>query len=117
MQCRVVRTACRLALRVRALALPQAEGGGASIGELEAAVGAEGETPDLDARLQLARGYFGAGRREEAVEAALGVLKLDKSFQDFAAREVLVQFFEVMQPTDPDFVIKSRRRMSSMLFV
>jgi putative thioredoxin len=89
----------------------------------EKAVGALGELEerlarndnDHEARVELADALFGAGRREEAVEHLLTLVRKDRAWNDEAARKHLVKFFEALGPTDP-LTISARRRLSSILF-
>jgi len=55
------------------------------------------------------------GKREEAAEHLLTVMRKDRSFDDDGARRQLLEFFEVWGPKDPA-TIAARRRLSSILF-
>jgi putative thioredoxin len=70
---------------------------------------------DHAARLELASALFAAGKREEAIEHLLTLIKKDRAWNEEAARKQLVKFFEAMGPTDP-LTIAARRRLSSILF-
>jgi putative thioredoxin len=70
---------------------------------------------DHAARLELAGALFAAGKREEAVEHLLTLVKKDRAWNEEAARKQLVKFFEAMGPTDP-LTVAARRRLSSILF-
>lgn len=67
------------------------------------------------ARLDLAIGLFGAGRREEAIDLLVDSMKLDRTWNDGAARKQLIQFFDTMNPAD-EATIAGRRKMSAVLF-
>jgi putative thioredoxin len=80
---------------------------------LEAAVAADPK--DHQARLDLAIGLFGAGRRGEAIDHLVESMKIDRTWNEDAARQQLIQFFETMSPTDEE-TITGRRKMSAVLF-
>lgn len=88
----------------------------AAVGDLaplEAAVAADPK--DQQARLDLAIGLFGAGRRTEAIDLLVESMKMDRTWNDDAARQQLIQFFDTMSPTDEE-TIAGRRKMSAVLF-
>lgn len=101
-------TAARAAL---ALAQQAAEVG--AFGPLEERV----RTNPLDhqARFDLALAYNGGGRREEAADALLEIIRLDRKWNDDGARKQLLQFFEAWGPVEPD-TITARRKLSGLLF-
>ncbi|MBC2772498.1 thioredoxin [Rhizobium sp. AQ_MP] len=70
---------------------------------------------DHEARMKLAKIRNVEGRREEAAEHLLLIMKRDRSFEDDGARKQLLQFFEVWGPKDPATVM-ARRKLSSILF-
>ena len=55
------------------------------------------------------------GRREEAADHLLMIMRKDRSFDDDGARRQLLEFFEVWGAKDPA-TIGARRRLSSILF-
>ena len=57
----------------------------------------------------------GKGRRKEAVDHLLEIVRRDRSWNDDGARKQLVQFFEAWGPKD-ETTIAGRRRLSSILF-
>ena len=67
------------------------------------------------ARLNLAKILNVEGKRDEAAEQLLTIMKRDRAFDDDGARRQLVQFFEVWGPKDPA-TIAARRKLSSILF-
>jgi putative thioredoxin len=83
------------------------------LSELEAAVAAN--PADHQARFDLAVGLFGAGRREEAIDHLVESMKIDRTWNEEAARKQLIQFFDTMSPTD-EATISGRRKMSAVLF-
>lgn len=75
------------------------------------------ETDPLDhqARFDLAVALNARGRREEAVDHLLEIVRRDRNWNDDGARKQLVQFFEAWGPMD-EMTIAGRRRLSSLLF-
>ncbi|RKE79972.1 thioredoxin [Rhizobium sp. AG855] len=70
---------------------------------------------DHEARMKLAKIRNVEGRREEAAEHLLLIMKRDRTFDDDGARKQLLQFFEVWGTKDPATVM-ARRKLSSILF-
>jgi putative thioredoxin len=70
---------------------------------------------DHEARLELANALFGGGQREAAIDHLLQAVKLDRDWNEQAARKQLVKLFEAMGPTDP-LTVQTRKRLSSILF-
>lgn len=81
--------------------------------ELRAAVQADPQ--DRRARFDLALALHAAGKVDEAVDVLLDLFKLDREWNDAAARTQLMTIFEALKPTDP-IALKGRRRLSSMIF-
>jgi putative thioredoxin len=70
---------------------------------------------DHQARLDLATALSANGKRAEAVDNLIDIVKRDRKWNDDAARKQLVQFFEAWGATDPA-TIDGRKRLSSILF-
>lgn len=70
---------------------------------------------DHDARMKLAKILNVQGKRDEAAEHLLLIMKKDRTFDDDGARRQLLQFFETWGPKEPA-TISARRRLSSILF-
>mgnify|MGYP001007739145 FL=1 len=70
---------------------------------------------DHAARMKLAKILNVSGKREEAAEHLLMIMKRDRSFEDDGARRQLLEFFEAWGPKDPA-TIMARRKLSSILF-
>jgi putative thioredoxin len=83
------------------------------IAELEQKVAAN--ALDHQARFDLAVALNGKGRRMEALEHLLSIVKRDRKWNDDGARKQLVQFFDAWGPTD-DATVEGRKRLSSILF-
>jgi putative thioredoxin len=96
--------------------LELAEAGSKAAGqsqELRARVAADPK--DFDARLALAQALFAGGDREGGVDHLLDIIRMNRAWNEEAARKELVKFFEAMGPTDP-LTLSARRRLSSLLF-
>jgi putative thioredoxin len=83
------------------------------IDELERKVAAD--PADHQARFELAAALNAAGKRADAVEHLLTIVKRDRKWNDDAARKQLVQFFEAWGFADPA-AVEGRKRLSSILF-
>ncbi|MGZ8388919.1 MAG: thioredoxin [Rhodoplanes sp.] len=70
---------------------------------------------DHQARFDLAVALNAAGKRDEAAEQLLAIVKRDRKWNDDKARKQLVQFFEAWGPTD-EATVNGRRKLSSILF-
>lgn len=70
---------------------------------------------DHQARFDLALGLGAGGRREEAVDHLIELVRRDKGWNDEAARKQLVQFFAAWG-FDDDATLYGRRRLSAVLF-
>jgi len=83
------------------------------IAELEQKVAAN--PLDHQARFDLALALNGKGRRLEALEQLVSIVRRDRKWNDDGARKQLVQFFDAWGPTD-EATIEGRKRLSSILF-
>ena len=90
----------------------QAEQAG-PVGELEAKVAADPK--DHQARLDLATALYAAGDNAAAVDHLLQSIKLDRKWNEEAARKQLLKYFEALGFNDP-ISIDGRKRLSSILF-
>jgi putative thioredoxin len=70
---------------------------------------------DHQARFDLAIALNAKGRRQEAVDNLLEIVRRDRKWNDDGARKQLVQFFEAWGPTD-EATVNGRKRLSSILF-
>jgi putative thioredoxin len=66
-------------------------------------------------RIKLAKIRNVEGKREEAADHLLTVMRKDRSYDDDGARRQLLEFFEVWGAKDPA-TIAARRKLSSILF-
>ena len=83
------------------------------VGELEQKVAAN--PLDHQARFDLAVALNAAGKREEAADHLVNIVKRDRKWNEDGARKQLVQFFEAWGPTD-EATVSGRRKLSSILF-
>jgi putative thioredoxin len=83
------------------------------IDELERKVAAN--PLDHQARFDLATGLNAQGKRAEAADHLLAIVKRDRKWNDDGARKQLVQFFEAWGPTD-EATLDGRKKLSSILF-
>ncbi len=81
--------------------------------ELRAAVAAD--PANRQARFDLALAQHANGKIEEAVNTLLDLFKLDREWNNGAARSQLFTIFDALKPQDP-IVLAGRRRLSSMIF-
>lgn len=75
----------------------------------------ERDPDDHQARFELAVKYNAEGRRVEAAETLVALMKRDRSWNDDGARKKLLEFFEAWGFKDPA-TIKGRRLLSALLF-
>ncbi|MFK7878615.1 thioredoxin [Roseobacter sp.] len=90
----------------------QAEGAG-PLDELRAAV--EKNPNDLQGRFDLALAIHANGDIESAVDALLELFRLDREWNDGAAKAQLFTIFDALKPNDP-IMLNGRRKLSSMIF-
>jgi putative thioredoxin len=70
---------------------------------------------DHQARFDLAVALNSKGRRQDAVDNLIEIVKRDRKWNDDGARKQLVQLFEAWGPTD-EATVNGRKRLSSVLF-
>ena len=70
---------------------------------------------DHQARFDLATALSASGKRAEATQQLLEIVKRDRKWNEDGARKQLVQFFEAWGPTD-EATVNGRKRLSSILF-
>jgi putative thioredoxin len=75
----------------------------------------EADPADHEARYELATALNAAGKRLEAAEALLEIVKRDRAWREDGARQQLLKFFEAWGFTDPA-TIAARRKLSALLF-
>ena len=70
---------------------------------------------DHQARFDLATALNAAGKRSEATQQLLEIVKRDRKWNEDGARKQLVQFFDAWGPTD-EATVEGRKRLSTILF-
>ncbi|HWA78834.1 MAG TPA: tetratricopeptide repeat protein [Acetobacteraceae bacterium] len=85
----------------------------AGLASLEARLSAN--PGDLEARYDLATALNALGRREEAADALLEIVRRDRAWRDDGGRLQLIKFFEAWGFDDPA-TIAARRKLSAFLF-
>ncbi len=83
------------------------------LASLEARLAAD--PADHQARVDLATAYNAMDRREDAADALLAVLKVNRGWNEGAARMQLLKFFEAWGMDDPT-TMTARRKLSALLF-
>ncbi|MBI1274076.1 MAG: thioredoxin [Alphaproteobacteria bacterium] len=96
-----------------ALEVAELAAGAGPLGELQEKVKADPK--NHQDRFDLAAALLAAGQREAAVDSLLELIRLDRKWNDEAARKQLVKLFDAFGPTDP-LTVSARRRLSSILF-
>lgn len=70
---------------------------------------------DFEARCDLATALNAIGKREEAADELLHIIRVDRDWKEGAARQQLLRFFEAWGHSDPA-TVAARRRLSALLF-
>jgi len=104
------------AMQTAIAALELAERAAASAGDLDTAMAAVDSNPnDLQARQDLAMALFASGDNAGAMAQLLASIRIDRSWNDEAARIQLLEFFKTLGAANPD-VSAARRQLSTVLF-
>ena len=104
------------AMQVAIAALELIERASESADGLDAArtaVAADGN--DLEARQTFAMALYASGQHAEAMDQLLESIRVDRAWNEEAARKQLLEFFASLGAANPD-VMKARRRLSTVLF-
>ena len=97
-------------------ALELAERAAESAGDLYLAQAAVATNPeDLQARQDLAMALFATGDNAGAMAQLLESIRIERSWNDEAARLQLLEFFKTLGAANPD-VMAARRQLSTLLF-
>ena len=91
----------------------KAAGAAGSLTQARAAVDADPN--DLAARQELALALFATGEQAESMEQLLESIRIDRAWNDEAARIQLLEFFKTLGPANRD-VMAARRKLSTLLF-
>ena len=97
-------------------ALELAERAAESAGDLDVAQAAVAANPnDLQARQNLAMALFATGDNAGAMAQLLESIRIDRNWNEDAARMQLLEFFKTLGAANPD-VMTARRQLSTLLF-
>ena len=97
-------------------AVELAEKASESAGELDAAKAAvEADPNDLAARQEYALALYAVGANAEAMAQLLESIRIERGWNDDAARLQLLEFFATLGAANPD-VVAARRKLSTLLF-
>ena len=88
---------------------------GAAGGLAQARVAVDADPNDLAARQELALALFATGEQAESMEQLLESIRIDRAWNDAAARMQLLEFFKTLGPANRD-VMAARRKLSTLLF-
>ena len=98
------------------MALELAERAAESAGDLDVAQAAVDANPnDLQARQDLAMALFATGDNAGAMAQLLESIRIDRGWNEDAARLQLLEFFKTLGAANPD-VMTARRQLSTLLF-
>ena len=104
------------AMQLAIAAVELAEKASESVGELDAAKAAVEANPnDLAARQEYALALYAVGANAEAMAQLLDSIRIERGWNDDAARLQLLEFFATLGAANPD-VIAARRKLSTLLF-
>ena len=87
-----------------------------SAGSIDVAQAAVDADPsNLTARQDLAMALFATGQQESSMDQLLESIRIDREWNDGAARAQLLEFFKTLGPTNPNVMV-ARRKLSTLLF-
>ena len=106
----------KTAMQAAIMALELAERAAEAAGDLDVAQAAVDANPnDLQARQDLAMALFATGDNAGAMAQLLDSIRIDRSWNEDAARLQLLEFFKTLGAANPD-VMTARRQLSTLLF-
>ena len=108
-----VKEASELAAAKAALQLAAQAGEAGDVADLRARV--EADANDHQARFDLSAALLGSGRREEAAQELLEIVRRDRDWNEDGARQQLLTLFEAWGPHDP-LTLATRKKLSKQLF-
>jgi putative thioredoxin len=88
---------------------------GAVGGLAQARAAVDADPNDLAARQELALALFATGEQAESMGQLLESIRIDRAWNDEAARMQLLEFFKTLGPANRD-VMAARRKLSTLLF-
>ncbi|MBF0188485.1 MAG: co-chaperone YbbN [Magnetococcales bacterium] len=89
------------------------QGSATDLSDLESAIAKDPD--DLAARLELARALVSREEYAASMDQFLEVIRRDRSFDDEAGRQGMLQVFDMLGPTHP-LVMQYRSQLSALLF-
>jgi putative thioredoxin len=84
-------------------------------GLTQARAAVDADPNDLAARQELALALFATGEQVKSMEQLLESIRIDRAWNDEAARIQLLEFFKTLGPANRD-VMAARRKLSTLLF-
>lgn len=75
----------------------------------------QAQPQNLDLKFDYAEACFAKGLKDEAVEALVAIIRIDRAWEDEKAKKQLLKYFEAWGFADPASV-SGRRKLSSVLF-
>ena len=84
-------------------------------GLMQARAAVDADKNDLAARQELALALFATGEQAESMEQLLESIRIDRAWNDEAARIQLLEFFKTLGPAN-QYVMAARRKLSTLLF-
>jgi putative thioredoxin len=88
---------------------------GAAGGLTQARAAVDADPNDLAARQELALALFATGEQAESMEQLLESIRIDRAWNEGAARMQLLEFFKTLGPANRDVMV-ARRKLSTLLF-
>jgi len=88
---------------------------GAAGGLTQARAAVDVDPNDLAARQELALALFATGEQAESMDQLLESIRIDRVWNNEAARIQLLEFFKTLGPANPDVMV-ARRKLSTLLF-
>ena len=88
---------------------------GAAGGLTQARAAVDADPHDLAARQELALALFATGEQAESMEQLLESIRIDRAWNEEAARMQLLEFFKTLGPANRN-VMAARRKLSTLLF-
>ena len=103
-----------MVIAIEALKLAE-KAAGAVAGLTQARAAVDVDPNDLAARQELALALFATGEQAESMDQLLESIRIDRAWNEEAARIQLLEFFKTLGPANPD-VVAARRKLSTLLF-
>ena len=75
----------------------------------------QGDPKNLELHFQLAEAYLANNQIENGFFELLEIFKINRKWNDEVAKKKLLEYFDLLGPTDPN-VINARRKLSSLMF-